>query len=209
MVPNCTRARSWRNHFVSGFQVGAGGGFLDVAATDGACRVDVDRDQRLGVVDDDGATAGQLHHPGVGRFDLVFDLEPREQRGVVAVTLDPGRMFGHHVCHELLGLVIHVIGVDQDVADVMVEVVSDRTDHQRRFLVDQECALAALGRAVDGVPQLEQVVQVPLQLGCAAADAGGTGNDAHAVGVFELVERFLQVGPVIAFDPARHAISTR
>jgi len=45
-------------HFVGGFQVGAGGGFLDVAALDGACRVHVHRDQRLGVVDHDGATEG-------------------------------------------------------------------------------------------------------------------------------------------------------
>jgi hypothetical protein len=29
-------------HFVGGFQVGAGGGFFDVAALDGARRVDVD-----------------------------------------------------------------------------------------------------------------------------------------------------------------------
>ncbi len=196
-------------HFVGRFQVGTRGGFLDVAAADRACRVHVDRDQRFGVVDHDRTTAGQLHHAGIGRFDLVFDLEAREQRRIVAVALDAGRVFGHHVRHELLCLVVHVIGVDQDVADVMVEIVADRADHQRRFLVDQERALAALGGAVDGVPELEQVVQVPLQLGCAAADAGGARNDAHAVRVFELVQRFLEVGPVFAFDAARHATTAR
>jgi hypothetical protein len=136
-------------HFVGGFQVGAGRGFFDVAATDGAGRVDVDRHQSFGVVDHDGAAAGQLHRAGVGRFDLVFDLEAREQRCVVAVALDAGSMLGHHMGHELLGLVVHVVGVDQDVADVVVEVVADGTDHQGGFLVDQECALAALGGAVE------------------------------------------------------------
>jgi hypothetical protein len=75
-------------HFVGGFQVGAGGGFLDVAALDGAGRVHVHADQGFGVVDHDGAARGQLHGAGVGRFDLVLDLEAREQRRIVAVALD-------------------------------------------------------------------------------------------------------------------------
>jgi hypothetical protein len=47
-------------HFVGGFQVGARCGFLDVAALDGAGRVDVDRHQRLGVVDHDHAADGSF-----------------------------------------------------------------------------------------------------------------------------------------------------
>ena len=43
-------------HFVSGFEVGAGRGFFDVAALDGAGRVHVHRHQSFGVVDHDGAT---------------------------------------------------------------------------------------------------------------------------------------------------------
>ena len=37
-------------HFVGGFKVGAGRSFFDVAAFDGACRVDVHRNQSFGVV---------------------------------------------------------------------------------------------------------------------------------------------------------------
>ena len=62
-------------HFVGGFEVGAGGGFFDVAALDGAGRVHVHRDQRFGVVDHNGATRGQGHGAGVSRFDLVLDLK--------------------------------------------------------------------------------------------------------------------------------------
>ena len=196
-------------HFVGGFQVGAGRGFLNVATLDGACRVDVHRDQGFGVVNHDGAAAGQLHGAGVGGFDLVLDLEAAEQRGVVAVALDPCSLLGHDVGHELLGLFVDVVGVDQDVADVGVEIVADGTDDQARFLVNQEGTLATLGGAVNGVPELEQVVQVPLQFGRAAANAGGARNDGHAVGVLELVECFLQVGPVVAFDAARHAAAAR
>ena len=196
-------------HFVGGFEVGAGRGLFDVAALDGARRVDVDRNQGFGVIDHDGAAAGQLHGAGIGRFDLVLDLEAAEQRRVVAVAFDARGMLGHDVGHELLGLLIDVVGVDQDVADVVVEVIADGADHEARFLVDQERALGALGGAVDGGPELEQVVQVPLQFRRRAADAGGAGNDAHAVGVFELVERFLELGSVFAFDPARDTATAR
>ena len=189
-------------HFVGSLQVGAGGGLFDVAAANGARRVHVHRDQGLGVVNHNRAAAGQLHSAGIGRFDLVLDLETREQWRVIAVAFDAGRMLGHHVRHELLGLVVDVVGVDQDVADVVVEVVADGAYHQARFLVNQEGAFATLGRAVNGGPEFEQVVQVPLQFRRAAANAGGARNDAHAIGVFELVQRLLEVGPVFALDAA-------
>ena len=46
--------------FVGGFEVGAEGGFFDIGAASGARGVDVDRNQRFGVVDDDGAAGGQV-----------------------------------------------------------------------------------------------------------------------------------------------------
>ena len=195
-------------HFFGGFQVGAGGGFFDVATADRARGVDIHRHQRFGVVDNDGAAAWQLHGAGIGRLDLVFDLEAAEQRCVIAVAFDTGSVLGHHVGHELLGLLVHVVGVDQDVANIGIEVVADGADHQAGFLVNQKRALALLASAINGGPQLEQVVQVPLQLRRAAANAGGTGDDAGAVGVFQLVHSLFQLGPVVTFDTARNATAT-
>ena len=117
-------------HFVSSFEVGAGGSFFDVAALDGAGRVNVHRNQSFGVVDHDGAARRQLHGAGVSRLDLVLDLEAAEQRRVVAVAFDAVLMLGHDMRHELLGLLVNVVGVKQDVADVAVEVVTDGADHQ-------------------------------------------------------------------------------
>ena len=65
-------------HLICRLQVGAGRGFFDVATTDGAGRVDVDRDQCLGMVNHNGTATGQLHCAGIGRLDLVLDLETRE-----------------------------------------------------------------------------------------------------------------------------------
>ena len=141
------------SHFIGSLQIGAGGGFFDVAAFDGACRVDVHRHQGLGVVNHDRAARGQVDRAGIGRFNLVFDLEAAEQRGFIPVALYTGSMLGHDVGHELLRLVVDVVGVDQDVADVVVEVVADGADHQAGLLVNQESAFGTTG-AIDGGPEL-------------------------------------------------------
>ena len=104
------------------------------------------------MVNHNRAAGRQVHRAGIGRLDLVLDLKAREQRGFIAVTLHTRRMLGHDMRHELLGLVVNVIGVDQDVADVVVEVVANGTDHQAGFLVNQERAFAAAG-AINGRPQ--------------------------------------------------------
>src|SRR5664279_1236608 len=66
--------------FVGRFAVGVERGGFDVATLGRACRIDVDGDERLGMVDHDGAAGGQGYLTGVGGFDLVLDLEAREQR---------------------------------------------------------------------------------------------------------------------------------
>ena len=195
--------------FVGRFAVGAQRGLFDVAALGRTTGVHVHRHQRFGVVDHDGAARRQGDLARVGGFDLVLDLEARKQRHIVAVALHARHVAGHHVFHEGVGLVVHLVGVDQDFADVGLEVVADRADHETAFLIDQEGAGLRLRRTFDRRPQLQQVVQVPLQLFGVAADAGGAGDQAHAGGHFELIHRFAQLGAIVAFDPARHTAATR
>jgi len=101
-------------------------------------------------------------------------------------------------------------GVDQDLADVGLEIVADRADDQARLEVDQE-RLAGLARrgALDGGPELEEVIQVPGQLLGVAADRRGAGDDAHAFGQLQLVERVAQLVAVFALDAARDAAAAR
>ncbi len=195
--------------FIGRFEVGVVRGLFDIAALGGACRVDVDRYQRLGVVDDDGAAGGQVDRARKGRLDLVFDLEAREQRNVVAVMLDLVDVGRHDVRHELLRLLVDILGVDEDLADVGREIVADGTDHQAAFLVDQEGARHRLRGAVDGFPQAQQVVEVPLEFLGVASDAGGARDQAHAVRDVELGERVAQFVALLALDAARHAAAAR
>jgi hypothetical protein len=196
-------------HFVGGFAVGVEGGGLDVRAAGGAGRVDVDGHQGFGVVDDDRAARRQRYGARVGGFDLVFDLETREQRHVVAVALHAMHHVGHHVAHELVRLVVDLVGIDQDLADIRLVIVANRADDERGFLVDQERARRRLAGAFDRAPQLHQVVQVPLQLFDIAADAGGAGDHRHALRQVELVHGLAQFLALFAFDTARHAAAAR
>ena len=90
-----------------------------------------------------------------------------------------------------------------------MEVVADGADHQARFLVDQESAGLLLGGGLDGTPQLQQVVEVPLQLFERAPEAGGAADDAHARRDFEAGDEVAQLVALLALDAARHAAAAR
>ena len=61
MRPARSRRRSWRAIFVGRFEIGPERRVLDIVLAGRAARVDVDRDQRLGLVDDDVAAGLQRH----------------------------------------------------------------------------------------------------------------------------------------------------
>ncbi len=69
--------------------------------------------------------------------------------------------------------------------------------------------MAALRGGLDGAPQLQQVVQVPLQFLGAAADARGAGDHAHAVRNLQLRHGLAQFLALVALDAARDAAAAR
>ena len=126
--------------FFGSFQIGVECGGLDVTATGSARRVNVNRYQCFSVVDHDCAAGWQWHGTRVRGLDLMFDLETREQRHVITISLHTMHHVWHDVAHELLSLFVNVVGVDQNFADIRLEVITNRADNQRRFLIDQEGA---------------------------------------------------------------------
>src|SRR5690606_13150707 len=185
---------------VRGFQVGLGGGLLDVAALGGAGGVDVDGDQGLGDVDDDGAAGGELDLPHEGGLDLVLDLVAVEQRDAALVELDLAGAGRHHLLDEGGGEVVGLAAVDDHLADVGAQVVADGADDDVAFLEQKVGGGGGVRLGLDGVPQLQQVVEVPLQLLGGAADAGGAHDGAHAVGDFQLPQGLPQLAALIPLD---------
>ncbi len=139
----------------------------------------------------------------------MFDLETREQRYIVVVALDAVHVGRHDVGHELLGLFMDVIGVDEDFTDFGLKVVADGADHQAAFLINQEGAVLAGSGAFNRPPQLGEVVEVPAELFAVAANGGGTCDQAHAFGHVQLIHRFAQLGTFLTFNAARDAATAR
>ena len=195
---------------VRGLEVRVVGGRLDVGAAGRARGVDVDRDERLGVVDHDAAAGGQGDRVRVRRLDLALDLEAREQRHVVGVELDLAlRVARLEALHVLERALVGARLVDQHLADVVREVVAQRPRDRVALLVDEERRRALARRGDDGVPVGAQVVEVPLQFLGAAADAGGAHDRAHAVRYVQLVERVARHVAILALDAARDAARAR
>ena len=71
--------------FVGGFQIGLARGFLDRMFAGGAAGIDVDRDQRLGLVDDDIAARFQRDGRREHGVELALDMHALEQRHRVLV----------------------------------------------------------------------------------------------------------------------------
>jgi len=66
--------------FLGRLEIGLERGVLDVVFARRAAGVDIDRDQRLGLVDDDVAAGAQLHGRREHRIELALDAHPGEQR---------------------------------------------------------------------------------------------------------------------------------
>jgi hypothetical protein len=56
------------------------------------------------------------------------------------------------VAHESARLLVDLLGVDQDLADVLVKMIADGADDQARLLVDQERAVLPLRGVLDLTP---------------------------------------------------------
>ncbi|CDF96756.1 hypothetical protein BN844_2337 [Pseudomonas sp. SHC52] len=195
--------------FLGRFKVGLQGGFFDVAAFGGARRVDVDGHQGFGRIDDDGTAGRQLDDALESGLDLAFDLEAVEQRNAVFVELDLAGVLRHHLANEGQGFVLGFDAVDQHFADVLAQVIADGADDDVAFLVDQERRGTIQRGFLDGGPQLQQVVEVPLHLFAAAAQAGSAHDQTHVGWGNQAVEGFAQFIALFAFDAAGDAAGTR
>ena len=195
--------------FLSRLQVSVERRLLDVAALGGAGRVDVDGDQRLGVVDDDAAAGRQGHFAQIGGFDLGFDLEAGEQRNVVLVQLELVQAVRHDLLHEILGLTVDGGVIHQNFADVGAQVIPQGADDDVAFLVDQKRRFFLHRSGFDRRPQMQQVFHVPLQLFLRTADAGGAHDQAHAFGDVEAAHHLADFLTVLALDSARDPAGAR
>ena len=204
-------------NFFGCFKIGFVCRVFDVRATGCACAVDIHRDQGFGVVNHNRATRWQWHGARIGGFDLVLNLKTRVQRNVIDIAFDAVRIVRHDHTHERLRLLENFLRINQNFADVGLEVVANRANYQRRFKVNQKrrgvgahalCIGIRLRRAINCLPQLHQVIHVPLQLFGRTTNPCCARNQTHARRDVELTHRFTQLLAILAFDATRHTTTT-
>ena len=195
---------------LGGFEVGLERGVLDVMLARGAAGVDVDRDQRLGLVEHDVAAGAKLHDRLEHGVELALDAVAREDRQRVVEQFDVLGMARHEHAHELFGLLVALFTGHQDFVDVLVIEVADRALDQRAFLVDQRRRGRFEREVANGLPQAQEVFEVAFDFGLGAGRAGGAQDHPHAFGHFELLGDGLEPPAVLgAGDLAADAAAAR
>ena len=128
---------------------------------------------------------------------------------MVLIEFQTAYIARHDVAHEFGNLVVNFLIVHQNLADIGTEIVANRTNQQRAFHKEQVRVMMRFACFFNGLPELLEVVQIPFQLFRAAADAGSTGNDAHAVWNIEFGHGGFQLLTLFAFDTAGYAAAAR
>ena len=191
--------------FIRRLKVGVQGGFLDVATAGGPSGIDVDGGQRLGVVDHDRPARWQGHLPAIGKFDLTFNLIAVKKRDVVLVLSG----LVDELRHDLLQKALHQLEgawmVDEDFIYVAPEVITQGANDDVALLKHQEWRGLFPGGTLDGIPKLEQVVEIPLQFFDGFATARRTYDQPHAFGNLQRRHDLTHVATCIAFDTSRYA----
>ncbi len=146
----------------------------------------------------------------VCRFDLAFDLKPREQGNVILVQLQSSlRVRRHEALHVLLRFLESGFIVDQDLADIIGQVVAHGPRDRIALTEDQKWGGAFFGRRLDLFVLGLEVIQIPLQLLGGSSNARRPHDGAHPVGDLELVHDFTHLVTILALDTAGHATSAR
>ena len=193
--------------FPGGFKIGVKRGRLDPVLLGGAARVDVDRHQRLGRVDDQVAAGLQLHHRIIHRAQLIFGAIALEQRDRIGIGLHPPRVTGHQHFHEGFGRLVAILALDDDFLDFLVVDVPDRALDEVTVRMDQRRRRRGEGLFADLVPDAGEIVEVTLDLGLGAAHASGAHDQAHRLGQLEIGDHVFQALAIagradLAADPA-------
>ena len=193
-----------------GLEIGLERGVLDIVLARRLTRVHVDRDECLGLVDDDVAARLEGHLRREHRRELAFHLIADEDRLGLLVGLHVLRMARHEHAHEVLGLAIGVVARDQYLVDILVVEVADRALDQAALLVDEGGGRGFQREVADVLPQPQQIIVIALDLRLGALRAGRADDQPHALGHLELAGDLAQALAVRRLgDLARDAAAAR
>ena len=167
-------------NFFGGFHVGGKRRRLDIVFLGGLAGVDVDRHQRFRRVDDNIAAGFERHRRLQQRVQLALHAIALQQRLALFVALHVLRMARHEHAHEVLGVLVGLVAVNDDLVDILRVLIADRPLDQVAFLIDEAGGRGLERQVADVLPQPQQVIEVALDLDLGAVGACGADDQAHA-----------------------------
>jgi hypothetical protein len=186
MPPRLRRPKLARDH-LRGLEVGLEDRVVEAAAADEAAGVDVDRRQRLGLVDDQVAAGLEIDAPRERLLDLVLDRREVEQRAIARVVLDAPGERRRVLRRELGHLLVRLARVDEDAHRLLGRHVAQHALREVQVLVDER-RRGLRGRARRQVaPQLGQVLDVRLHLALGRGLGHRADDEAAAVALGQQV----------------------
>ena len=175
----------------------------------GTSRVYVDRNQGFCRVDDNTSARRQFYRVLKCSLNLAFNLVSTEQGNGIAVRLELGGIVRHDLSYKGGSFRVRCFALNQYLADISSEVIPDGSQYSAVFLVKQGRVRLFLFSGLNGLPNLQQVVQIPVQFLGTAANAGCSHDDAHTLRYFHLRHRCPQLISFFAFNASRDAPCTR
>src|SRR6267142_252691 len=164
--------------------------------------VHVDGDQRLGLVDDDVATALQPDLPVLGADQLLLDAVFVEDRLLAAIQLDPFLELWRRLLDEGADPLVLGAVVDHQLLHLVGKEVADAAQDQVQVRVDAGGRLHRLALLAHLVPQPEEELDVRRQLLAGLVLGDGADDEAgarRAVAVDQLAQ---PPALLLVLDPA-------
>ena len=191
---------------VDGLLVGLVRVRLAVAGAARAARVHIDRDERLGLVDDKRATRRQRHLARMDRVDLALDIERMEDRHAAVVEVHLGRRLRRDDLEEGLRAVERGLAVDHDAVDRRIDRVADGAQEDVALGVELAGRADRVHALLHHLPEAGEVLRVAGELAAGRVESGGPQDEPEALGQVERVEDLPHLAAaLLVVDLARDA----
>src|SRR5689334_4020590 len=149
-------------HLTGGLEVGLQDGALGILLAGVAPGVHVDRDERLGGLDDEVATGRELDARLEEGTDFRLDIVLIKQRRLGLVELHARQEVGLDLLQVLHDLIVQDLGIDEQRIHLVGEKIADDAACEGRFALQQRRRPHRARLALDLLPQTEEVIDLAL-----------------------------------------------
>src|SRR2546421_6377970 len=185
-------------HFPRRLEIGAQNRALRIPLPRVAAGVHIDRNQRLGRLNDQMAAGGEVDALFEEVADLLLDIVGIEEGVLVLIQLDARQQLGIDLLQVLLDFVVQELRIDEQQVDLIGQQVADNTPRQARLPLHQR-GRATRGRlTLDLLPQPDQVIDLALAARLCQVVSDGADDPAARILGDQLADHVAQPGALVA-----------